>query len=261
MTTYGAFLAAIIADPGNDDLRLIFADELEQDGHGERAEFIRLQIRLATGACRYNCRGPIAIAGLEECDECRPLRHRERELLAENWTDWAGLPPGRLIRCLNLTGENPGDGIAILFRRGFVSEARTTLAVWWGGECQRCDGTGDRPNRNGTNQWSSCPNCHGTGQIEGIGPAVVKYQPVEVVTLTDKRPYYSAPQFNGGHQRYLWFSATTELAGSHLGDLFAFLPGGDRPIAARAEYATEAAALAALSAAAILFTKGKHHVS
>lgn len=38
------FLAAIIADPADDTKRLIYADWLEENGEGERAEFIRGQI-------------------------------------------------------------------------------------------------------------------------------------------------------------------------------------------------------------------------
>src|SRR5262245_7614105 len=44
-----AFLDAIRAEPDDDASRLIFADWLEENGEGERAEFIRLQIALARG--------------------------------------------------------------------------------------------------------------------------------------------------------------------------------------------------------------------
>jgi uncharacterized protein (TIGR02996 family) len=40
-----AFLAAIIAQPDDDNVRLVFADWLEEHGDRARAEFIRLQIR------------------------------------------------------------------------------------------------------------------------------------------------------------------------------------------------------------------------
>jgi uncharacterized protein (TIGR02996 family) len=44
MTTADAFLRAILEDPAGDGVRLIYADWLEEHGHVERAEFLRLQI-------------------------------------------------------------------------------------------------------------------------------------------------------------------------------------------------------------------------
>ncbi len=47
MNDEGDFLAAIIAQPEDDTVRLVFADWLQEHGQPERAEFIRLQIRQA----------------------------------------------------------------------------------------------------------------------------------------------------------------------------------------------------------------------
>ena len=41
------FLAAIIADPDEDTLRLVAADFLEENGDPDRAAFIRVQVALA----------------------------------------------------------------------------------------------------------------------------------------------------------------------------------------------------------------------
>lgn len=41
-----AFIQAIIEAPDDDGLRLIYADWLEEQGRGDRAEFIRIQIEL-----------------------------------------------------------------------------------------------------------------------------------------------------------------------------------------------------------------------
>lgn len=47
-TTDGAaLLAGILAEPGCDTRRLVYADWLEENGEQERAEFIRLQIEMA----------------------------------------------------------------------------------------------------------------------------------------------------------------------------------------------------------------------
>jgi uncharacterized protein (TIGR02996 family) len=76
---------AIVEDPEADDLRLIYADWLQDHGEPERAEFIRVQVRLAT---------------LDEDDpeyqddpEYRVLHWREQDLLAEYSRRWlADLP-------------------------------------------------------------------------------------------------------------------------------------------------------------------------
>ena len=47
LTLADGFLAAILAEPDDDAHRLIFADWLEDAGQTERAEFVRLQCRLA----------------------------------------------------------------------------------------------------------------------------------------------------------------------------------------------------------------------
>ncbi len=42
-----AFLAAIVADPDDDTVRLVAADFLDENGHADRAAFIRVQVALA----------------------------------------------------------------------------------------------------------------------------------------------------------------------------------------------------------------------
>ncbi len=56
-----ALLAAVLADPGDDAPRLVYADWLDEHGEPERAEFIRVQIDLDRMA---------------EDDEGRPGRRR-----------------------------------------------------------------------------------------------------------------------------------------------------------------------------------------
>jgi uncharacterized protein (TIGR02996 family) len=94
--THDAFLQAILDEPEDDTPRLVYADWLDDNGDPARAEFIRLQCRLA---------------GLAEDDPQRPaLARRERELLDAHSEAWAAplckLAPG-----------NP------LFKRGFVEWA------------------------------------------------------------------------------------------------------------------------------------------
>lgn len=75
MSDTGAMLLqAIIDDPDADDLRLIYADWLHDHGDPVRAEFIRVQLRLA---------------GLDEADaEYLPLQDREQALLGDNEGRW-----------------------------------------------------------------------------------------------------------------------------------------------------------------------------
>lgn len=71
-----ALLAGIIAHPQDDDRRLIYADWLDEAGDPIRAEFIRVQVRLA--------------AGSPADDDYPDLLERKREVLSELWT--CGLP-------------------------------------------------------------------------------------------------------------------------------------------------------------------------
>ena len=48
-----AFLEAITANPDDDGLRLVYADWLDDQGDVARAEFIRVQIELATMAVQF----------------------------------------------------------------------------------------------------------------------------------------------------------------------------------------------------------------
>src|SRR5688572_20050324 len=86
------FLRAILEDPGDDSLRLVYADWLEERGD-PRGEFIRVQVELARMA---------------DDDPGRPdLEWRERELLQDHGDQWrAPLPAWAHRGCQ--------------FRRGFV---------------------------------------------------------------------------------------------------------------------------------------------
>jgi uncharacterized protein (TIGR02996 family) len=93
MTDAEGLFAAILADPEDDTPRLVYADWLEEHGDPERAEFIRVQIKLA--------RLPTA-----------DLESREEVLLARHEEEW--LSP------LKARGAPLEGGAAGAFRRGFV---------------------------------------------------------------------------------------------------------------------------------------------
>jgi uncharacterized protein (TIGR02996 family) len=97
-----AILDAILGNPEDDALRLIYADWFEEHGLGVRAEFIRLQCELAQKA-RYD-------------PSRQPLLKREQEILAEHGADWA--KPVAAIT----TGDEMRKGPVrnYKFHRGFV---------------------------------------------------------------------------------------------------------------------------------------------
>src|SRR5262249_46941289 len=93
------------ARPEDDAPRLIFADWIEENGEGNRAEFIRLQCRLAT---------------LPEDDPARPdLLDREWELLAVYRGRWGPGKDSPFAKHLYESG----------FLRGFFARARVPAAV------------------------------------------------------------------------------------------------------------------------------------
>src|SRR5262245_55108850 len=82
MTQEQGFLQAIVADPEDEGVRLIYADWLEEQGN-PRGEFIRLQCELEK---------------LSADDPRRPdLEAREKQLLAEHANEWLGPLRGELV--------------------------------------------------------------------------------------------------------------------------------------------------------------------
>lgn len=96
MPTASALQAAVIADPDDDLVRLVYADFVEENGDPARGELIRIQCELAR---------------LPEWDrEAAELRHRERVLLARHGRQWLRELPA-------IAGVRWGE-----FRRGFIDE-------------------------------------------------------------------------------------------------------------------------------------------
>jgi uncharacterized protein (TIGR02996 family) len=95
-------LQAIIENPDDDALRLVFADWLRDHDELERAEFIRVQIELAK---------------LPNLDNRRPeLEQRETELLARNESEWVG----PIRHCV----------VSWTFHRGFIAEVTVTVDMY-----------------------------------------------------------------------------------------------------------------------------------
>jgi uncharacterized protein (TIGR02996 family) len=94
MTPDDAFLQDIILHPDDDTPRLIYADWLDDHGQADRAEFIRLQCRLARETDQPGA-------------DVRAMRLRVDVLLHQHGRDWAGP-----VLCSLAQGHG--------FRRGFV---------------------------------------------------------------------------------------------------------------------------------------------
>lgn len=182
------FITAICREPERDDLRLVYADWLEENGD-VRAAFIRTQIALHCTCpplypmdSKGSRSGPLCSACEMEHyqpEEHMAYRHHERHLLEQHWHPWSGI--SRATYCANY---HDSGALGVEFRRGFVESVAVTLAGWFGTDCRTCDGTG----AGASPDVGGCPRCHGTGRIGGIGPHVVRCQPVTRVTLTDCQP-------------------------------------------------------------------------
>jgi uncharacterized protein (TIGR02996 family) len=103
-----ALLAAVADAPDDDTPRLILADWLEEHGESARAEFIRVQCK---------------IAHLSPVDRrCEKLTEREAELLLAHEDTWRGVPPPMW---------------SVRFERGFLVVRRVGAVVtgvqspWW----------------------------------------------------------------------------------------------------------------------------------
>lgn len=237
-------VADVIAHPGDDAPRLIFADWLEDQGDGARAEFVRVQCELcrldAAGHTpdpwhahpRKDCPEQFTPDGCAGCSRMIFLRRRERDLFAVAadaamfaggplWDGWQPRPiSGHSPNTLHF-GEPLSDPPAFLFtfRRGFVEEIACTLEDW-----------------------------------KGYGPAIVRAHPLSRVELSDREPA-------GIDGAYGWWDESKER---HAGErdelpglLWSLLEGGfqDQDDAGWKWYASFAAAISAASAALLLWAE------
>ncbi len=159
-------LRAIIDDPASDDLRLIMADWLEENGEPERGEFIRCQVTLDTCPLCARIKG-------RGCINHDALRRRERNLLRAHQLAWLPRP------LMDLQSEHAENIYA--YRRGLPAEVSLTLTDWCGTECLCARDAQFRAS-------GLCKKCHSTCRIGGHGPALVQAAPLERVTLTDREP-------------------------------------------------------------------------
>lgn len=258
MPDHQDFMRAICADPAADAPRLIFADWLEEQGEGERSEFIRVQCELANlPLCTHGTSATLRATWVNEgCHACR-LRERERKLLDANRAAW-------FSEVHRLSVESGvGIGLPTLkyeVRRGFIASVSLTCANWVGGRCEKCNGSRGKyqyaePLNRGMEgeHWYPCPECHGHGELPGHGPAICAAQPIEVVRLADVRPS-TTDREPGFRDFYCW--PYTQALANRLGGIAEFMWWGHD-----SWRDTEEECMAILSAAAIAWAKAQNERS
>lgn len=256
-STLDGLLLAILKNPADDTLRLIYADALEEYGDGERAEFCRVQVELESLRAKTVSEVVFGLGDRSfKSSKAVKLTDRERELLVANWPKWCPTREGFL--CHNIqAGASPW----IEFRRGFVAEVRCTLTLWCGW-CARCNGRG-HPEPVSDLRFTPkhelhCRACSGTGRDDGLGPAIVAAHPIERVECSDREPYGENMD-----ARAAWYNAERpEPTGGHLESdlplqLFSLLQGTTVRTNERGRwYDSASAAVADLSTALLAWAKG-----
>lgn len=135
-----AFLEDVLANPGDDVVRLIFADWLEDNGDEARAKFVRAQIALANMPSGVAC--VKHLVSYQSCPQCCVQRRRERSLLLAHGHDWTmalgvGIKtithdrgPDKGVTVAIVTGCEKGSDVATEYRRGFVEKIALSAENW-----------------------------------------------------------------------------------------------------------------------------------
>jgi uncharacterized protein (TIGR02996 family) len=242
-----AFIRAIKVNPDDDLPRLVFADYLDERGLGERAEFIRVQCRIAEHERRPIPAGVRKLAetvsgffsatqvyAAAEPEQVTRDRYRERALLvafpaAPYWQVPAGLTdshphrditatPDAIIRCF---GRGVRD-VRLTYARGFVARVECEAAVWWGGApCWACDNIVPR-------YPDGCPTCNRTGYAAGVGREIVAAHPVTEVVITDREPLFMTGGTATPGDTYRWLRCDgSETAAMIPGEVLDHIANGD----------------------------------
>lgn len=236
MTAPDDLLRAILANPDDDNLRLVFADKLDDCGEAEHAEFVRVQCELAK--CPLDEAAANSMAGYSHnqnsvryATSIARLRRRERELwpkalfnILDEVRGMCLIPDAMIVykddeRLNHMTNKSEA-----YVCRGFISEVHLSCQEWL---------------------------VH--------GPALARRQPIEEVLLMDKRPGRMWGHDTGVEANYRrWWNALHSDANRCMDAdvlpdcifrciVFPFDSGYHFP--------TEAAALDALSTAAIAWAR------
>lgn len=136
MTDGADLLAAVLANPDDDTVRLVYADWLQEHGDEARAEFIRVQIELARNdvLARGACSVCGKVTGERHAPKCEwPQRWnalRRREKAFTHATERGSAHDWSICRCCDWHAPIPHGGWEWEFRRGFVESVTCTAADW-----------------------------------------------------------------------------------------------------------------------------------
>jgi uncharacterized protein (TIGR02996 family) len=137
-------LLSVLANPLSTDVRMIYADWLEDCGDNNRAEFIRVQVELPKRIndrvqCPYCTRLAVSHSAVNKC--CfmghewvsigDKLIKRNQELVFAYWKEWAYPISARSVKLLDHKNAWDKDRkIGVTFAGGFV-ETITCTSEWW----------------------------------------------------------------------------------------------------------------------------------
>lgn len=208
------FLARIRQMPECDVVRLVAADWLDDHGHGERAEFVRVQCRISEIRSDCSCGSCVRLRGGGQHTNGPCDVSRERIEMPDGSSRNAMLRARNVALCESIYGPLFGPlalaGGTWEIDRGFVSTVRAPLASLHGGECGRC--RGERviydPADFRRTVASRCPACDGTGRTIGVLGRLLAVEPVgcEGIEVVDREP--SRPQVGG---RFMWVIDELEI--------------------------------------------------
>lgn len=203
------FERAICRKPEDEELRLVYADWLEERGDS-RGEFIRVQIEISRinareggdrggcyiGGCASDLKnGKIHPSVCRKCKVYYPLLIRERELLKDKWREWTCNDQFKNIVFIKHDSRNTlaPNHIGVEFRRGFVEKIYCTPDNWYGAICLECNGLGGRESYssddplnqlNHGSYWYPCHYCD-SGKVKELGEDIVKIHPITYVCLVN----------------------------------------------------------------------------
>ena len=220
MTDTGTYYQPILEKPFDDLPRLIYADRLEEYGDTERAEFIRLQIRISElpNRCLKNKRQLDDCSSWTKsnfvnncrCEVCSTRRNSYLIGRKHTSTDWCPY-----VTIINeemesirpqLSGDNYNDPLlkiklksppfAVCWRRGFPDEVIVSTMEGWCGNIGVAGGTND-PER------------------EGLAKRVCERWPVTAATMLDRKPAEVPGEV---HPVFMWYlrNPAYEMASWHL---------------------------------------------
>lgn len=189
-------IRSVCISPADDTPRLVFADWLDEHDQPERAEFIRLQCRIAemitSKPCNKTAGPPIPNAKWTghlveiDLDALYEMTNRENYLIKSTGRHQLGRLPFAWRVCTATPNDEDYPNMRkIVFLRGFIELVHCSMDEFIGWICERCGGTGRRTELGMLGVEVDCKSCGCTGRVDGIVRELFGTHPVTSVTVTD----------------------------------------------------------------------------